>query len=85
MGSQNWHNREDQKSITISNSQCLHFHDESVCGERESVHHVLLDRPQFIELRQGLREKVGDVFNNMSTLLEDREKREEVRLMIFLC
>lgn len=63
-------NREDQKSITISNSQCLHSHYESVCGERKSVHHELLDCPQLIELRQGLREKVGDVFNNMSTPLE---------------
>jgi ribonuclease HI len=43
--------------------------DLCVCGERESVIHVLLDCPALRELRRELREKVGDAFNCISTLV----------------
>lgn len=43
--------------------------DRCVCGGRESVNHVLLDCPELRHLRRKLREKVGDAFNNISTLL----------------
>ena len=43
--------------------------DRCVCGARESVIHVLLDCPALRHLRRELREKVGDAFNNLSTLL----------------
>ena len=44
--------------------------DRCVCGARESVIHVILDCPALRHLRRELREKVGDAFNNISTLLE---------------
>lgn len=43
--------------------------DLCVCGERESVSHVLQDSPELRVLRRELRGKVGEAFNNMSTLL----------------
>ncbi|KAJ5624187.1 hypothetical protein N7510_000496 [Penicillium lagena] len=43
--------------------------DRCVCGARESVIHVLLDCPALRHLRRELQEKVGDAFNNISTLL----------------
>ncbi|OQE10083.1 hypothetical protein PENFLA_c095G04406 [Penicillium flavigenum] len=52
-------------------AKAFRFRDDDlcICGERESVHHVLLDCPQLRELRRELRRKVGDAFNSMSTLL----------------
>lgn len=43
--------------------------DLCVCGERESVSHVLLDCPELRALRRELKEKVGEAFNSISTLL----------------
>ena len=43
--------------------------DRCVCGARESVIHVLLDCPALRHLRRELREKVGDAFRSISTLL----------------
>ncbi|KAI3093180.1 hypothetical protein CBS147333_10127 [Penicillium roqueforti] len=52
-------------------AKTFRFRDDDlcVCGERESVHHVLLDCPRLRELRRELRIKVGDAFNSISTLL----------------
>lgn len=43
--------------------------DLCVCGEGESDTHVLLDARSQESYEQELREKVGDAFNSMSTLL----------------
>ena len=43
--------------------------DRCLCGERESIIHVLLDCPLLRDLRRELREKVGDALNSMSVLL----------------
>jgi ribonuclease HI len=51
--------------------------DKCVCGQRESVTHVLLDCPELRQLRQELREKVGSAFNSIATLLGGHG--EEVR------
>ena len=50
---------------------CTNLRDDDlfVCGERESVHHVLLDCPRLGTLRRELLGKVGDAFNSISTLL----------------
>jgi hypothetical protein len=52
-------------------AKAFRFRDDDlcVCGERESVHHVLSDCPRLRELRRELRIKVGDAFNSISTLL----------------
>jgi hypothetical protein len=49
--------------------------DKYECGGVETVAHVLVDCPKLRDLRQQLRGKIGDRFNNMSTLLggKDRE------------
>ena len=43
--------------------------DKCVCGGKETVVHVLVDCPQLRELRQKLREKIGNSFNNISSML----------------
>jgi ribonuclease HI len=40
-----------------------------VCGGKETVSHVLVDCPKLRELRQQLREKIGEKFNNISSML----------------
>ncbi|OQD77337.1 hypothetical protein PENANT_c114G03644, partial [Penicillium antarcticum] len=52
-------------------AKAFRFRDDDlcVCGERESVHHVLLDCERLRELRRELRFKVGEAFNSISTLL----------------
>jgi hypothetical protein len=39
------------------------------CGARETVVHVLVDCPHLQELRKELRSKIGDAFNDVSTIL----------------
>lgn len=52
-------------------AKAFRFRDDDlcVCGERESLIHVLLDCPALRDLRRELRGKVGNAFNSMSTLL----------------
>ncbi|KAJ5135377.1 reverse transcriptase [Penicillium bovifimosum] len=52
-------------------AKTFRFRDDDlcVCGERESLIHVLLDCPALRDLRRELRVKVGDAFNSMPTLL----------------
>ena len=46
--------------------------EECKCGAKETVVHVLVDCPRLKELRQELRKKVGDAFNNISCMLGGR-------------
>jgi ribonuclease HI len=57
-------------------AKVFRFRDDDLCacGERESVAHVLLDCPELRQLRRELREKVGEAFNSMSTLLGGRSE-----------
>jgi ribonuclease HI len=43
--------------------------DKCVCGGKETVVHVLIDCPRLRELRQKLREKIENSFNNISSML----------------
>lgn len=54
--------------------------DRCGCGDRETLKHVLWDCPDLRDLRQGLREKVGDAFNNVSSLLggSQEERRGQI-------
>jgi ribonuclease HI len=50
----------------------LHKHsavDTCECGARETVVHILVDCPSLGVLRQQLRGKIGDAFNNVSSML----------------
>jgi ribonuclease HI len=53
----------------LRTGHCWCDDDLCVCGKRESITHVLLDCPALRDLRRELREKVGEAFNSMSTLL----------------
>lgn len=52
-------------------AKVFRFRDDDlcVCGNRESVTHVLLDCPNLRDLRRELRRRVGDAFNSMAVLL----------------
>jgi hypothetical protein len=51
--------------------------DYCVCGVQGTVvTHVLVDCPILKELRRGLRRKVGDAFNSVSSLLGDSNEGE---------
>ncbi|KAI2736048.1 hypothetical protein DTO013E5_9203 [Penicillium roqueforti] len=54
--------------------------DRCGCGDRETLKHVLWDCPDLRELRRELREKVGDAFNNVSSLLggSQEERRGQI-------
>ncbi|KAJ5837719.1 uncharacterized protein N7525_002907 [Penicillium rubens] len=59
-------------------AKAFHFQDNGrcVCGDRETLKHVLWDCPDLRELRRELRRKVGDAFNSVSSLLGgSREER----------
>ena len=43
--------------------------DKCQCGAKETVVHVLVDCPKLKSLRQQLRRKIGDAFNEISTML----------------
>ncbi|KAF7164513.1 hypothetical protein CNMCM6106_001031 [Aspergillus hiratsukae] len=43
--------------------------DKCECGAKETVVHVLVDCPKLKELRQELRRKVGNAFNNIADML----------------
>ena len=40
--------------------------DKCACGARETAVHVLVDCPNLRELRQKLRNKIGNAFNNIT-------------------
>jgi hypothetical protein len=43
--------------------------DKCQCGAKETVVHVLVDCPRLKSLRQILRGKIGEAFNNVSAIL----------------
>jgi hypothetical protein len=43
--------------------------DKCQCGAKETVVHVLVDCPRLINLRQQLRRKIGEAFNEISAML----------------
>jgi ribonuclease HI len=43
--------------------------DKCECGARETVVHVLVDCPKLREIRQQLREKIGEAFNSIAEML----------------
>jgi ribonuclease HI len=43
--------------------------DKCICGGKETVVHVLVDCPRLREPRQKLRDKIGNSFNNISSML----------------
>jgi hypothetical protein len=47
------------------------FRDDNKCecGGKETVVHVIVDCPRLRDLRQKLREKIGNEFNNISSML----------------
>jgi hypothetical protein len=53
--------------------------DKCECGARETVVHVLVDCPHLQQLRQELRRKIGDAFNNISTMLGGKPHDEQRR------
>jgi hypothetical protein len=57
-------------------AKAFRFRDDDlcVCGERESVTHVLLDCPDLKDLRRELRTKAGDAFSSVSALLGGSEE-----------
>lgn len=58
-------------SWLASHTRTLRFsvEDKRTCGARETVIHVLVDCPSLRELRQELRSKIGDAFNNIAVML----------------
>lgn len=65
---------------TFANAVRFQDNDRCVCNDRETLKHVLWDCPDLRELRWELREKVGDAFNNVSSLLggSQKEKRGQI-------
>jgi hypothetical protein len=47
------------------------FHDDGpcMCGDQETVTHVLVDCPNLREIRRELRREAGDAFEDVSSLL----------------
>ena len=43
--------------------------DRCVCGDRETVTHILWDCPHLRDSRRELRERIGDAFSSVSSLL----------------
>lgn len=64
-------------------AKAFRFQDDDlcVCGNRESVTHVLLDYPNLTALRTELRRKVGDAFGSVSVLLGGSGEGEDVSLI----
>lgn len=58
-------------SWLASHAKTLRFveEDKCACGARETVVHVLVDCPHLRELRQELRSKIGDAFNDITAML----------------
>ncbi|KAJ5101079.1 hypothetical protein N7456_007131 [Penicillium angulare] len=51
--------------------------DRCECGAQETVAHVLMDCPKLRELRSELERKVGDAFDNVSSLLGGSKEGEK--------
>jgi hypothetical protein len=51
--------------------------DHCECGAQETVTHVLVDCPTLKVLRRELRQKVGDAFNSVSSLLGGSKQGEK--------
>lgn len=64
-------NRAFMASLTCKDLQTRE-EDKCICGARETVVHVLVDSPNLRELRQELRSKIGDAFNDMAIMLGGR-------------
>jgi hypothetical protein len=50
----------------------FHEEDKCECKARETVVHVLVDCPKLWEIRQQLRNKIGDAFNSIAGMLRGR-------------
>src|SRR5581483_11772902 len=52
------------------------FQDNNKCtyGRKETVVHVLVDYPKLKELRQQLRQKIGDDFQDITSILRGKGK-----------
>jgi hypothetical protein len=48
--------------------------DKCICGGKETVVHVLVDCPKLRDLRQKLRDKIGNNFNSISSMLGGKSK-----------
>ena len=51
--------------------------DQCVCGAIETVLHVVVDCSRLRVARQQLRDKVGDAFNSITSLLGGQPRKEQ--------
>jgi hypothetical protein len=60
--------------------------DKCQCGAKETVVHVLVDCPRLKNLRQQLRWKIGEAFNDISAMLggKGRTRQGQVRVETFI-
>jgi hypothetical protein len=69
-------------SWLATNARRWHFRDDDrcECGAIETVAHVLVDCPRLREARRQLRNKVGDAFNCIATMLGGRPRNGQGRV-----